>query len=179
MSKIEKSVSLSNPQKMEFERLVKKYMKRAYYTALGFLGSHDLAMDASQEAFIKAYRNFKKFDKNKNFFAWYYKILKNHCLNTIRNKKNKREESYIEIKNESDEADNPLQNIEKKESTKQLEDALKKLSFEKREIIILKEFEDKTYNEISELLDIPVGSVMSRLFYARKELSKILHKEII
>ena len=179
MSKIEKSVSLSNPQKMEFERLVKKYMKRAYYTALGFLGSHDLAMDASQEAFIRAYRNFNKFDKNKNFFAWYYKILKNHCLNTIRNKKNKREESYIEIKNESDEADNPLQNIEKKESTKQLEDALKKLSFEKREIIILKEFEDKTYNEISELLDIPVGSVMSRLFYARKELSKILHKEII
>jgi len=179
MSKIDKDVSLSKPKKMEFERLVKKYMKRAYYTALGFLGSHDLAMDASQEAFIKAYRNFNKFDKNKNFFTWYYKILKNHCLNAIRNNKNKREENFIERRNEFSTADNPEQIIEKKESIIQLEKAIEKLSFEKREIIILKEFEEKSYNEISELLDIPVGSVMSRLFYARKELSKILHKELV
>lgn len=176
MSDFDKNVNLSKPQKSDFERLVKMNMKRAYYIALGFLGSHDLAMDASQEAFIKAYRNFKKFDKNKNFFTWYYKILKNHCLNVIRNIKNKKEENYIEIKNDSE---NPLDDIEQKEQIKLLEDALKKLSFEKREIIILKEFEDKSYNEISGLLDIPVGSVMSRLFYARKELGKILKKELL
>jgi len=179
MSKIDKSVSFSSLQKSEFERFVKKYMKQAYYTALGFLGSHDLAMDASQEAFIKAYRNFNKYDRDKNFFTWYYKILKNHCLNALRDKKNKKEESYIEIRNEPDSAKSPLDNIEQKEDIRQLEEALKKLSFEKREIIILKEFEEKSYNEIAELLDIPVGSVMSRLFYARNELSKILHKEMI
>jgi len=176
MNDFNKNVNLSNLQKSDFERLVKMNMKKAYYIALGFLGSHDLAMDASQEAFIKAYKNFKKFDKNKNFFTWYYKILKNHCLNVIRSIKNKKEDSYIEIKTDSE---NPLYNIELKEQIKLLENALKKLSFEKREIIILKEFEYKSYNEISELLDIPVGSVMSRLFYARKELGKILKKELL
>lgn len=179
MSKSDKIVNLSTLKKTEFERLVKINMKRAYYTALGFLGSHDLAMDASQEAFIKAYRNFHKFDNTKNFFTWYYKILKNHCLNLIRNKKNKKEKSFIEIKNKVLSSETPLENIEMKEETKLLEDALGNLSFEKREIIILKEFEDKSYLEISELLDIPIGSVMSRLFYARKELSKILLKEMI
>ncbi len=179
MSKIDKITSFSNLQKIEFERLVKKYMERAYYTALGFLGSHDLAMDASQEAFINAYRNFNKYDRKKKIFTWYYKILKNHCLNAIRNKKNKREESYLEIKNEKDSAENPLELLEKTETANKLEDALKKLNFEKREVIILKEFEGKTYNEIAELLEIPVGSVMSRLFYARKELGKILYKEMI
>jgi len=179
MSKIDKSHVLSKPQKAEFERLVKKYMKRAYYTALGFLGSHDLAKDASQEAFIKAYGNFNKYERDKNFFTWYYKILKNHCLNAIRNKKNKKEESYLEIKNEEDGSQNPLDKLETKEIKTLVEKALNKLSFEKREIIILKEFEGKSYNEISELLEIPAGSVMSRLFYARKELSKILHKEFV
>ncbi|PIW69678.1 MAG: hypothetical protein COW08_05870 [Ignavibacteriales bacterium CG12_big_fil_rev_8_21_14_0_65_30_8] len=176
MSKSDKNVNLSNPQKSDFENLVKMNMKKAYYIALGFLGSHDLAMDASQEAFIKAYKNFNKFDKSKNFFTWYYKILKNHCLNIIRNIKNKKEDNYIEIKNISE---NPLDNIEQKEQIKLLEDALEKLSFEKREIIILKEFEEKSYLEITELLNIPLGSVMSRLFYARKELGKILLKEMI
>jgi len=179
MSKIDKNVHLSDPQKIEFEMLVKKYMKRAYYTALGFLGSHDLAMDASQEAFIKAYRNFNKYNREKKFFTWYYKILKNHCLNAIRNKKNKREESYLELKNKKDNTESPLDKLETKEIQTQIEKALNKLNFEKREIIILKEFDGKTYNEIAELLEIPVGSVMSRLFYARKELSKILHKEMI
>jgi len=75
---------LSEKEKMEFENLVKANMKRAYFVALGFLGSRDDAVEISQEAFIRAYRNFKKFDSTKSFFTWYYRILKNLCLNFIR-----------------------------------------------------------------------------------------------
>ena len=68
--------AISKKKTREFEMLVKNNMKRAYFSALGFLGSHDAAMDVSQEAFIQAYRNFNTYDTKRNFFAWYYKILK-------------------------------------------------------------------------------------------------------
>ena len=79
---------LSRSEKMDFENYVKDNMKRAYYCAFGILGSHDAAMEISQDAFIKAYRNFKSFDRSKNFFTWYYTILRNLCLNFIRDSKN-------------------------------------------------------------------------------------------
>jgi len=125
---------LSRSEVAEFELLVKSNMKRAYYAALGFLGSHDSAMELSQEAFIRAYRNFKNFDNTKKFF------------------------------------------IEKNEENKTIEAALMQLSFEEREIIILKEFEDCSYKEIADTLDIPIGTVMSRLYYARKKLGQKLGK---
>jgi DNA-directed RNA polymerase specialized sigma24 family protein len=62
-------MDLKNKQKMEFEILVKQNMRCAYFVALGFLGSHDSAMELSQEAFIRAYRNFSKFDKKRRFFT--------------------------------------------------------------------------------------------------------------
>jgi RNA polymerase sigma-70 factor, ECF subfamily len=86
---------LNKEQISEFERLVKQNMKRAYFVALGFLGSHDSAMEVSQEAFIRAYRHFNKFDKSRNFFTWHYKILKNLCLNFIRDNKKKRRRNFL------------------------------------------------------------------------------------
>jgi RNA polymerase sigma-70 factor (ECF subfamily) len=73
-------MTIDHTAKAEFEKLVKANMKRAYYTALGILGSHDAAMEISQEAFIRVYRNFDKYDRQKNFFTWYYKILKISAL---------------------------------------------------------------------------------------------------
>src|SRR3989304_626021 len=90
--------SISKKKKREFEVLVKNNMKRAYFSALGLLGSHDSAMDISQEAFIRAYRNFNKYDPKRKFFTWYYKILKNLCLNFIRDNKSRKEENYLEDK---------------------------------------------------------------------------------
>jgi len=63
-------VKSSEKEKKEFELLVKANMKRAYYAALGILGSSDAAMELSQAAFVKAFRNFSKFDRNRDFFAW-------------------------------------------------------------------------------------------------------------
>lgn len=155
----------------EFEVLVKANMKRAYFTALGILGSHDAAMEISQEAFIKAYKHFNKFDRNKKFFTWYYRILKNLCLNTIRNEKRRQKEDFLEYENSKLVAENVIDEYEKNETLRKLQEVLLKLDFEDREIIVLKVFEGLSYKEIAEILNIPVGSAMSRLFYARKKLA--------
>ncbi len=168
---------LSISLKKEFEMLVKQNMRRAYFSALGLLGSHDAAMDVSQEAFIRAYRNYKTYNREKNFFTWYYSILKNLCINVIRDRKRKEEIEFIEYRN-IEQQGKLIDEIENKELLQLLQDVINKLKFEEREIIVLKEFENYSYKEISELLGIPIGSVMSRLFYARKKLAENLKRKV-
>ena len=164
--------TISKNKTKEFDVLVKDNMKRAYFSALGFLGSHDAAMDVSQEAFIRAYRNFNKYDTKRNFFTWYYKILRNLCLNFIRDNKSRKEEIFLEHKTYEDSSNNPEQNLEEKEKLEMLHVAINQLETEDREIIILREFEGYSYEQISEMLNLPAGTVMSRLFYARKKLAE-------
>lgn len=164
---------LSRTEKMEFEKYVKNNMKRAYFSAYGILGSHDAAMEISQSAFIKAYRSFKNYDSTKSFFTWYYTILRNLCLNFIRDTKNRNTINFsdqIELKASNLASDG----IEQNELKEIIGNALQDLEFDDREIIILKEFENLSYQEISVALQIPKGTVMSRLFYARKKLAKKL-----
>jgi len=156
--------------KEEFSKYAVPNMKRAYFSALAFLGSHDDAMEASQIAFVKAYDHFESFDTTKNFFTWYYKILKNHCLNVIRSRKSGREFSLLELKENMLESE-PQQAIEQKEEILLLEKAMLKLSPHERELLIMREIEGQSYKQISDLLGIPQGSVMSGLFYARKNLA--------
>lgn len=165
---------LTSSEIKEFEIHVKHNMKRAYYTALGFVGSHDTAVDLSQEAFIRAYKNYGKFDRSKKFFTWYYKILKNLCLNFLRDSKISRKERVVESKTPLLSSDDPLNKIEREDLHVKLEEALFQLSEKDREIIILKEFQGISYKEISELLDLPIGTVMSKLYYARKRLAERL-----
>lgn len=169
-------MDLKNKQKMEFEILVKQNMQRAYFVALGFLGSHDSAMELSQEAFIRAYRNFNKFDKNRKFFTWYYKILKNLCLNFLRDNKNHKRENYLELSTKELIQKSPEQELEEKEITEKLYNAIDSLNEIEREILILREFEGMSYRNISELLNIPEGTVMSRLYYTRKKLSSLMKR---
>jgi len=172
MDKKVSAQTISKNKTKEFEVLVKDNMKRAYFSALGFLGSHDAAMDVSQEAFIRAYRNFNGYDTKRNFFTWYYKILRNLCLNFIRDNKNRKEEYFFESRNYEDLRNNPEQNLEEKEELKMLHIAINQLETEDREIIILREFEGYSYEEISEMLSLPAGTVMSRLYYTRKKLAE-------
>ena len=176
--KIIEDPGLSVSLKEEFEMLVKQNMKRAYFSALGLLGSHDAAMDVTQEAFIRAYRNFKSFNGEKKFFTWYYSILKNLCLNFIRDRKRKNETEYIEFKESEHSQNKSSEAIENKELIEKLQEAIDELDFDDREVIILKEFEDHTYKDIAEILNVPVGSVMSRLFYARKKLAVKLKRNV-
>ncbi|RMD51539.1 MAG: sigma-70 family RNA polymerase sigma factor [Ignavibacteria bacterium] len=164
-------MKLSRKEKEEFEMIVKKNMRRGYYAALGILGSHDDAVELSQQAFVKAYKNFKKFDKSKNFFTWYYTILRNLCFNFIRDNK-----KFVSLENVFEKSDpnvysNPAEEAESNQRSEIIKKALDELDEEDREIIVLREFQNHSYKEISEMLNIPEGTVMSRLFYARKKLA--------
>jgi len=159
--------------KEDYVLLVRKNMKRAYFTALGLLGSYDEAMEISQLAFIRAYKHFNSFDRSKNFFTWYYKILRNLCLNKIRDSKRRNTVSLLEYRDIGSDEDIE-QRLENEELRVNVEKAMMQLEPHDREILVLKEFNGMAYKEISEMLHIPIGSVMSRLYYARKRLGKKL-----
>ena len=163
--------------KQAFGIIVKRYMQRAYYVALGFVGSHEDALDMSQEAFVRAFRAIKRFESGKQFFTWYYQILRNLCFNLLRNRK-KTAYSFSELPEHEitymsdNKLGRPDEVYEQKELKEYLWSAIYNLSEMDREIIILREFQNNSYQEIAELLNCPVGTVMSRLYYARKKLAE-------
>lgn len=172
------SVQQGNP--MAFRVLVERYKKRAYFTALKLVGDPDDAYDLSQEAFIRVYNARRRYDKSHPFYAWFYTILRNLARNHLR-KRSVRQEHAARIrrmrKRNMEVSDSPECIAEANETKKVVWAALEKLSYEHREIIILRHFEDMSYDEIAQLLGIAVGSVMSRLYYARKKLRDLLGEE--
>ena len=169
--------------KRAFEHLVKRHMHRAYFIALGFVGQHDDALDLSQEAFVRMYRHRKRFDPRRPFFPWFYQVLKNLCFNWLRRRKAQRYTSLEELRERNGE-------FESRDSfdpnliagRDALKDAVWKAMFElephEREIIILRHFENLSYREISEVLLCKEGTVMSRLYYARRALRAKLQKAL-
>jgi len=154
--------------------LVERYKERAYYSALGFLRSRDAALDISQDAFVRAFRAIKRFEPGKKFFTWYYQILRNLCLNFIRDKK-RRARSFSEMDEHeitiiADDEQDASNLAEHNELKRTLWAAMDELKPKEKEIIVLKDLQDLSYKEIAEVLDIPIGTVMSRLFNARKAL---------
>jgi RNA polymerase sigma-70 factor, ECF subfamily len=166
--------------KAAYGYLVEQYKERAYYSALGIVRSHDAALDLSQDAFVRAYRHINRFDTTKRFFTWYYQILRNLCLNFIRDKK-RHARSFSEvdenqIKRMPDEHEDASALVEQNELKEALWAAMHDLKPKEREIITLKDFQDLSYREIADILDIPIGTVMSRLFNARKALKAKLER---
>ena len=165
-----------NGNKQAFGKLVNHYKEKAYSIALGYVGSIDDAYDLSQEAFINAFRHIDSFDISKSFFNWFYQILKRLCFNFIRSRKIYFNKESIELDSLLSENLTPVELNERDETQKVVWTSIGKLSLEAREIIILKEFEEMSYGEIALLLEIPEGTVMSRLYYARKALKTILEE---
>ena len=158
--------------------LVKRYMQRAYFAALGLVGSHESALDLSQEAFVRAYRSIKKLDPRRKFYTWYYQILRNLCFNYLRDRaRHARTFSEIGqgvIESVVDQEQDTAAHLELAELQAALWNAMDTLKPHEREVIILKDFEQLTYKEIAEMLSCPIGTVMSRLFSARKSLKSRL-----
>lgn len=142
----------------------------------GLVGNHDDALDLSQEAFIRAYQALPRFDVQKHFFTWYYKILRNICLNHLRNHSRFSTLSDLSETESTDNAADPAALAERNDLSERLWKAIGTLRDDYREVIILKDIEDCSYQEIAERLEIPPGTVMSRLFNARKHLKEILEK---
>lgn len=164
-----------------FEELANAYKQKAYYVALNLVKNHEDALDLSQDAFVKAFKAIKSFDINAMFFPWFYKIIRNHCLNHIKKNQRIRNDSLEEMEEETyvqfeDNKPKPREQYQTDETCAQLWDAIEKLKPDFREIITLKHFHNLSYKEIAEALDIPIGTVMSRLFNARQELRDLVKK---
>lgn len=158
--------------------LVERYKKLAYQTALGLVGNKDDAYDISQEAFLRVYRSAGTYDQSQPFLPWFYTIIAN-LSRTWLSRRTRRENRAVDLDDVSFlmVADsNPEADYIKKEMILQLREALMKLSFEDREIITLQHFRGMSYDEIATLLGVPKGTVMSRLYYARKRLAKLMRR---
>lgn len=156
--------------------VVKKYMKRAYFTALALVGNRDDALDLSQEAFMRAYQALARFELRQQFFTWYYRILRNICLNHLRDHAKFINLAETEESETVDGDADPAALAERNDLSGRLWKALGSLRADHREMIILKDLEGCSYKEIAERLGIPPGTVMSRLFNARKQLKIKLEK---
>ena len=149
-------------EKNAFRFLVERYQKQAVGHAVAILGNREDALDAVQEAFFDAFKSLKNFDQARKFYPWFYVLLRNRCYKMTARK---RETESIE-ETEILAAQAGLPNEERFA----LEKALLSLPQEDREIITLKYLDGLSYEELAEHLQIPRGTVMSRLFYARKQL---------
>ncbi len=163
-----------------FGELVQAYMRRAYYAALGLVGNHDDALDLSQEAFARAYRARLRIDPELPFYTWYYQILRRLCFNHLRNRRTRRERLrqgsrwLAEQAQGRAPAEDPQRVIERAELRRRVQEAIERLGEREREVLVLKEFEGLKYREIAALLGIPIGTVMSRLYSARRRLADLL-----
>ena len=156
-------------KKEAYQAIVERYMKKAYYIALGFVRNPQDALDISQEAFIKAFRRIKSFDIERPFFPWFYKLMKNFCLDHL-----KRRSRIQEVP--LDEGRVLKEEHEDREMKEVLWRGIESLPLEQKEVIILRYFQQLSYQEISEVTGKPVGTVMSSLFYAKKKLKEVIKK---
>lgn len=160
-----------------FGELVTRHMRRAYYAALGLVGSHEDALDLSQEAFARAYRARANLDPDLPFYAYLYQIVRRLCFNFLRDSRTRRvrmEEATPWLMNQAGSkaaAADPARSAERSEICALVQAAIERLSEREREVLVLKEFEGLRYREIAELLGIPIGTVMSRLYTARRNLA--------
>ncbi len=163
-----------------FGELVTRYMRRAYFVALGLTGSHEDALDLSQDAFVRAFRARASLDPDRSFYAWLYQIVRRLCFNFLRDRKTRRrrlEEASSWLEEEVGAraaASDPARSAERAELRGRLEAAIERLPEHEREVLVLREFEGLRYREIAELLDVPIGTVMSRLYTARRSLARSL-----
>ena len=145
-----------------FRHLVERYQKRAVAHAVAILFDRDDAEDASQEAFIDAFRAIGTFDTSRTFYQWFYVLLRNRCYKmTAKRRPTESLDEALLLAPQRGMADDTRLALEK---------ALHSLPLEERELVSLRYFSGLSYDELAGHLQIPRGTVMSRLFYARQRL---------
>jgi RNA polymerase sigma-70 factor, ECF subfamily len=167
--------------------LVERYKGRAYGVAVGIVGDGDDAMDVVQESFVKAYFNLKDFRFGSNFYTWFYRLLVNLAIDRWRKSSRSAEVRFDESWLSGDVSPpgsfaypkTPEEILEQRELGEALQRAIMGLPEYHRAVILLREVEGMAYEEIAKALGCSVGTVMSRLHYARGKLRNVLesHKE--
>ena len=164
-----------NPR--SYEPLVRAYEGPGLRLAVGMLGSTDEARDALQDAFIKAWQSLHRFDITRPFGPWFFQILRNQCRDVIRSRQSRERhevrDEQIDVRTAGASSD-PRRLHERSEASLILWKSLNTLGDEHREILVLKELQGFRYSEIANILEIPEGTVASRLYHARNALREAL-----
>ena len=155
-----------------FEILVTRYERVLFRVACRMLGDHEDARDATQEAFLSAYRKLDRFDTRRRFFSWLYRILLNECLNARRDRR-----PHEAVTPELVVGGSVQDVVEASERRRRVQQALLALPHDYRAVIVLRHFEELGYDEIADALGIPSKTVKSRLYTARQRLGELLLPE--
>ena len=165
-----------------FETLVLEYEKNVYNIALRMTGNSEDAADMTQEAFIKAYNSLQSFRGDSKFSVWLYRIVSNVCLDFLRSK-NRRPTVSLSVEDDdgedaqldvADESQSPELLLDRKLTRDSVRRGLDSLPPDYRQILLLREIQGLSYDEIAQALSLEVGTVNSRIFRARKRLCTFL-----
>lgn len=168
-----------------FQQLVERYQKRAYAVACGIVKDRDAAMDIAQEAFVKVYKYLDHFKGDSSFYTWLYRIVANLAIDARRRRSPEAEAvEFDEAVRREPPVDagalstrlgtNPQKAAMRKELVEKIEEALQQIPEKHRAILLLREVEGMSYEDLARTLQIRKGTVMSRLFHARKKMQRIL-----
>ena len=165
-----------------FEELVARHRDKIYARAYSMMRNEEEAIDLSQEAWIKGWQRLSQFHGESSFGTWMTRIVINLCLDQLRKQKRHRTESMEELNEESGGVErqmpvitvNPAAGLERSELRQRIDRALGQLSYEHRTVLVLHEFEELEYKEIAKVMECSIGTVMSRLFYARRKMAALL-----
>ena len=174
-----------------FRLLVERYQKKVYAVALGMVKDREEAMDVVQEAFVKVHRSLDTFKADATFYTWLYRITVNVCIDVIRRRGAMRTDSVEfdeRIGHDLAEANlgaissqlgsNPEKSVLQRELGEKIQEALEQIPEKHRAILLLRELDGLSYEELAQVLEIPKGTVMSRLFHARAKVQKLLSESL-
>lgn len=165
-----------------FEELVARHRDKIYARAFSMLRNEDEATDLSQEAWVKGWQRLVQFQGDSSFATWMTRIVINLCLDQLRKNKRIKSESIDEMNEETGGVErqmpvitpNPTEGLERGELRARIDKALGQLSYEHRTVLVLHEFEELEYKLIAKKMGCSIGTVMSRLFYARRKMAALL-----
>lgn len=164
-----------------FEQLLDHYQKPVYHQALRLVSNPEDAADVTQEVFIKVWKHLPSFRGESSFSTWLYRLTDNAALDLIRREKKRRGDSSLDDEESAltlpaDPAPTPHQAIEQKELHQAVADGLAQLSEEHRQVLVMREINGLSYEQIGSILDLSPGTVKSRIARARISLAKFLQK---
>ncbi len=165
-----------------FEELIHRHRDKIYARAMIMMRNEGDALDLSQEAWVKSWQRLRQFQGESTFLTWMTRIIINLCLDQLRRQKRMRAESIEELQEEVGgverlmpvEDAKPTEGLESEEIRRRIDEALGKLTDAHRTVLVMHEFEGLEYKEIAKRVGISIGTVMSRLFYARRRLATLL-----
>ena len=162
-----------------WEKIVARHKRRVFNIAFKFTARHDLAEDLTQEIFLRVFRALDRFNREADFGTWLSSVARNYCIDHYRSRRRERElisPDTTAIELAADPSVNPQRGLEEADRRSLLREGLARLPPKLREAVVLRDLQELTYQEMARLLELPEGTVKSRINRGREELGRLLRK---